>query len=284
VRIRARVRDRAEAAVVAMVMARKHEKAVTRRLLVAERATLRGVRMAARGIIDSVVSSIAGLPDTEHAATAMRTKVRHAIPHLTSAIADAVAVGRSKARDGAFADIEEVVDEEVETPDATSDDASYAYTVAASLAAWWGGAAIRKADEALRDERSAAAAVRATIVAFEPRIRRAAATETASAFNGERSAAIEVVAAGLEEGGPYRAAGRLLTAEDEAPQLVKVWSAMLDAKVCPECAAMAGTVVQIGEDFLGGDPPMHPWCRCVPLIMPIYTSIADARAMWREAA
>jgi SPP1 gp7 family putative phage head morphogenesis protein len=42
---------------------------------------------------------------------------------------------------------------------------------------------------------------------------------------------------------------------------------------CEDCESMSGMVVPIGGDFPGGDPPLHPNCRCD--ILPIITSTGD---------
>ena len=47
-----------------------------------------------------------------------------------------------------------------------------------------------------------------------------------------------------------------------------VWSAVLDRKTCPACAAMDGHMVPAGKGWPGaGRPPMHPRCRCVPMAL-----------------
>ena len=42
----------------------------------------------------------------------------------------------------------------------------------------------------------------------------------------------------------------------------RVWIASGDANTCPECAELDGTSVALDEEFVGGDPPLHPLCRC----------------------
>jgi hypothetical protein len=265
----------------AMAMAKRHEKQATRKLLVAERTTLRGVREAARGIVDRVTAEAATSP------AHLRLHIRHSIPALTLALTTAIEAGRRNARDGAIVDIQEAARVDVDTPDPSSSDHAYAYAAAASLAAVWGSAVLRNVDKATKNDLSVPFAVRQTMAALEPRMRRTAVTETAVAFNEERGAASLAIAekrASNPQGGPYRASGRAPEPEDAAPPLVRIWSAILDLKVCVSCAEMAGTAVPLGAEFPGGDPPKHPFCRCTWVAIRLWTPISDAKRMWREAA
>lgn len=42
----------------------------------------------------------------------------------------------------------------------------------------------------------------------------------------------------------------------------KEWITTDDDVLCPECEAMDGQSVPIGDDFEDGGPPLHPRCRC----------------------
>lgn len=49
--------------------------------------------------------------------------------------------------------------------------------------------------------------------------------------------------------------------------LVKTWDAANDAATCEECASVHGETVKFEEVFsVGGDPPLHPNCRCVHVV------------------
>ncbi|MGH7298380.1 MAG: phage minor head protein, partial [Polyangiaceae bacterium] len=47
-----------------------------------------------------------------------------------------------------------------------------------------------------------------------------------------------------------------------APELFKVWSAVLDRKTCAFCFAKDGQVRGLHESF-SASPPVHPNCRCI---------------------
>ena len=53
----------------------------------------------------------------------------------------------------------------------------------------------------------------------------------------------------------------------------KQWATGVD-EVCDDCTSLEGQVVPIGEDFPGGDPPLHPNCRCD--LLPVLTAAGDA--------
>ena len=78
-----------------------------------------------------------------------------------------------------------------------------------------------------------------------PGLERIAATETASAFNDERRRACEDLAK-----------------SSLAPELFRVWSAVLDRKTCAFCFGKDGQVRALHESF-GASPPVHPNCRCI---------------------
>lgn len=80
------------------------------------------------------------------------------------------------------------------------------------------------------------------------RIDTIAATETASNYSTYRQAAVEAI-----------------PLPDLDVDWMKTWDAVLDAHVCPECAALDGTTVTAFEHFPGGLIPgnVHPRCRCM---------------------
>jgi SPP1 gp7 family putative phage head morphogenesis protein len=54
-------------------------------------------------------------------------------------------------------------------------------------------------------------------------------------------------------------------AQDEgilSDDATKEWITAPDDQLCPECEAMDGKQVPVGQDFPEGDPPLHPNCRC----------------------
>lgn len=95
---------------------------------------------------------------------------------------------------------------------------------------------------------------------IEPSVQRTGATETAKAFNDERSGALGAVsdlfgdAGGDHDDGD----GRRL-----APGLFKVFSAVLDRVTCTRCFGADGEIVDARDSFRAGAPPLHPWCRCI---------------------
>ena len=132
-----------------------------------------------------------------------------------------------------------------------AEDAGHAESSAASLAAAWQGIAIVKASAALRKGEDTARAIEATRAAMGYRIDRTAATETALAYSDEHRAALEAAAQHDAE----------LAERIEALGLVRVWSSILDRRTCPECEARDGTIIEDAE------PPLHPMCRCVSVLM-----------------
>jgi len=98
-----------------------------------------------------------------------------------------------------------------------------------------------------------------------------AATETASAFNDERTRIEKHLADENKETSWW-------------PFLVKVWDATLDKRTCPVCAKLHGTRRGWGSDFPGGKEAgkIHPNCRCIvnflaiPIEVPGKTGIRTA--------
>lgn len=120
-------------------------------------------------------------------------------------------------------------------------DAAAAHAAASSWAAAWASAAtalVLAEDDPARAPETAARA-------RAPGLGRIAATETASAFNDERRRAFDDLAK-----------------SSLAPELFRVWSAVLDRKTCSHCFGKDGQVRALDEAF-GATPPVHPNCRCI---------------------
>lgn len=244
--------------------------------------------------------------------------VRWAMPGMLSAMTAAVHEGRSGARASARDDLASHAHERAIEAGSVASDAPRAYAAAASLVSAWGSTALYKIG-AWDGRRPLAAEIHDTHKLLESRFSRAAVTETAHAFNetrthiiaahadvvdgveglsgrtvaalgaGERADAVAErglrIVPNLPPQGPYRdappppprPAGRQLRA-------VKIWSAMLDGHVCPTCRAMHGTVVLARDEFPGGDPPRHPFCRCIPVLLMTAASLDDIERAYEQMA
>lgn len=114
-----------------------------------------------------------------------------------------------------------------------------ATSTAEAVALAWRQRAIYESLKAQRSDASVAAAIGA--VDIDGNVTRAAATESAQAYNDGHADAAD----GLEIVG-----------------LVDRWEAMLDA--CPRCSALADSTTPVGEPFESGEEPgwVHPRCRC----------------------
>lgn len=53
-----------------------------------------------------------------------------------------------------------------------------------------------------------------------------------------------------------------------SPYAKKEWSTEIDGRECSTCGPLDGTQAMITGDFPGGDPPIHPNCRCDVLLIP----------------
>ncbi len=69
---------------------------------------------------------------------------------------------------------------------------------------------------------------------------------TRAAVKGERDTWEEAANRGLYDPSKY----------------VRVWMATEDDRLCDECEPLDETEVEMDEEFPGGDPPLHPNCRC----------------------
>lgn len=119
-----------------------------------------------------------------------------------------------------------------------------AATTAESVALVWRQRAIYAVQKALREDAEAASALRGLAVAMEPSVTRAAATESAQAYD----------------------LGHVDGASDlgEFPDVVILdrWDAMLDA--CPKCRALDGDLTMVGQPFESGEEPAFVHPRCLP--------------------
>ena len=120
-------------------------------------------------------------------------------------------------------------------------DVASAHAASSSWSAAWATAATALVLADDDPSRAPIAAARARAPALE----RIAVTETASAFNDER-----------------RRAYADLAKSSLAPELFKVWNAVLDRRTCSFCFGKDGQVRGLHESF-GETPPVHPNCRCI---------------------
>jgi hypothetical protein len=138
----------------------------------------------------------------------------------------------------------------------TDTDSAYAAAAAAAYASAWAGAALYLVTEALRTDKSPTQAVVQATDLKESNLERIVVTETARAYNDQHKEDAE----------------ELADADPEAMAiLVRRWDAMLDARVCDDCASHDGETAPIGESFAGGDEPgyLHPNCRCESSLVPL---------------
>ncbi len=183
--------------------------------------------------------------------------VRRQLPALQGALYEDTVRSSAFARAAGRRRLEQDVGRTLHAAAATSvsDDAAAAI-ISASLTAAWGTAALRS----VASGGEMAAELAAIIDAFDPRLRRAAATEAARAFNDERALLMSDLG-GSGQGPP----------EPPSPapgggggsRLFKIWSAILDGRTCAQCFAADGEVVELHESFRYGNPPLHPHCRCI---------------------
>lgn len=270
--------DEQKVAVAAAVLAvRAREKRAAKKLVRAETAMLRDVRKTVATHIDHAT---AGAVSGDSATDGVR-RSRAVMAAMVASLAITIADARKTSREAGAKDVEP----EAEVREDPTDSAR-AFAAASSLAAAW-GAIVMVQSRRVDDETSRgtmARLVRQTMPLMESRVRRVAATESADAFNQGRGQAIEARAAVNDNalaradapivipGGPYRTPD--VASEPPVETRIKVWCAILDMKVCPRCADMDGRTVREDESFPGGDPPLHPFCRCTFVVVP--TPLAGA--------
>lgn len=151
---------------------------------------------------------------------------------------------------------------------------------AKSLASTWAGqvlSAFHRWRKTAADTEKLAAMVRGVAKGVASKVGAIATTEVASAVNDTAHAAASIEALPASppvNGGPYRTPGAIspaevLPIEPPPPPASEVvgkgrvrwyWDAILDARVCPVCAAKDGETLEPGKGLW---PPAHPRCRCV---------------------
>lgn len=276
--------EKTAAVAAAVLIIRAREKRAAKKLLRAESNMLRDVRKTVATHIDHAT---AGAVSGDSAADGVR-RSRQVAAAMIATLATVITESRRAARESGAKDIEpDAVIQEDPT------DGARAFSVAAALAAAW-QAIVNVQARNVDDDTSRgtmARLVRQTMPLMEGRMRRVAATESADAFNQGRAQAIEARQVANDTtalvradapvvipGGPYRTPG--VPSEPPTETRLKVWSAILDMKVCPRCAALDGTTIRADASFAYGDPPIHPFCRCVFVLV---ETDADAKAV-REGA
>lgn len=218
------------------------ERRTLRALVRAERRTLALAKGAIEPHVERAATSIGHAPGADQQRMALAT-IRRAAPRIQRALADALTEARTGARQSARDSLGSVptAGDHPLSGRGEHDDVA-AHAAASSWSAAWAMAAMALV---LTDEdpsRAPVAAARARAGSLE----RAAATETSSAFNDERR----------------RIYGDLAKSS-LAPELFKVWSAVLDRRTCAFCFGKDGQVRALHESFGGETPPVHPYCRCV---------------------
>ena len=178
---------------------------------------------------------------------------------LEDAIVDVRAEARKSSHEALLLEIEHLrddLDEEVEDPSIehwTERDVAHAHAAAASFKAAWMAAVTAAAIRAFQTGENVSEAVAYASRQQDYRIARIARSETASAYATAREDATDELAETHKD-------------TDWVPIVFKRWDAILDAKVCPVCRGMDGTIVPIGFDF--DEPlPNHTNCRCVTTIV-----------------
>jgi hypothetical protein len=234
--------DRRRLAEAAAALLLHQERRSLRALVRAERRTLAGARTAVEPHIERAATSIGHAPGDDQQRIALAT-VRRAAPRIQRALEDALVWARSDARTSGRDSLRGALAMADAHPLSGRDehDTLAAHSAAGAWTAAWATTATALV---LADEDPSRAPITAAR-ARAPSLERIAATETASAFNDERR----------------RAYGDLAKSS-LAPELFKVWSAVLDRRTCAFCFGKDGQVRALHESF-GETPPVHPNCRCI---------------------
>lgn len=218
------------------------ERRTLRALVRAERRNQAVAAAAVAGPVERASASIAHTVGADQERVALAA-IRRTTPLVQKALEGALLDGRGFARAAGRRLLEHEL--AVASPAPLSGreehDAASAHAAASSWAASWATTATALVMSDTEPARAPAAAARARA----PRLDVIAATETSSAFNDERRRAFDD-----------------LSRSPLAPELYKVWSAVLDRKTCALCFAKDGQVRGLHESF-GATPPVHPNCRCI---------------------
>jgi hypothetical protein len=234
-----------------MAALRAQEQATARSLVRTEAEGYRELSRAIKRETQRVVASIAMIdptvPDEDVQARAM-AEVDSSSDHLAKALLAILLLLRSRSRGAGRLALESALGIKLlggiyHGPV----DVARARAAANALANQWAALALA-AIVTVQGAADVARAVGRTYDTMTGRASRTAATETVSAVNDE----LRRAATDLE-----RETGR---------QLMRVWSAFLDNRVCPECAIRHGKMVPNGIAF-DGEPPLHPLCRCIILYL-----------------
>jgi hypothetical protein len=250
--------ERATATAAAVILFHKREKATVRALLAAETETLHRTRAAAMAAQAHLAAAV--LEDDERP-DRVAQRVQSVVPVLVAGLAAALVVGAREAKERARK-VSGVPGAELlrVSPLLSAPEQTFAEVTAASAANGWAASAV---GELRMAEATPGAALRLARKKLAKSLERISATETALAFNRELR--------DLQQGkGAYRA-----PPEEPGGNVVDlhpverwvVWSAVVDGRTCRECYALHGTAVLARASFPLGDPPLHPFCRCVPVFL-----------------
>jgi hypothetical protein len=218
------------------------ERRSLRALVRAERRTLALAKAAIEPHVERTATSVAHAPESDRQRVALAT-IRRGAPRVQRALAEAITIARTGARTSTRESLRSLptASDHPLSGRIEHDDVA-AHAAASSWSAAWATAAtaLVLADE--DPSRAPLTAARARLGALA----RIAVTETASAFNDERR----------------RIYGDLAKSS-LAPELFKVWNAVLDRRTCAFCFGKDGQVRTLHESFGGETPPVHPNCRCI---------------------
>ncbi len=241
-------------------MSKNARRVVAGALLLAERRTQRQLREAARESVDGAVADATRRHEREGAA-ALLLMLAMWSRRMAAKAREALSAGRQAARrDALERSARQIRSVGIRLPDGAllaahgrrhDVDDAHGHAAADSLAAQWRAQANARVMQALKMERDAARAIEQSWASMPYRIGRTAATETASAFNDELHRGLIDVAESVPE----------LKSAFASGGLVRIWSSLLDMRVCPECAARDGKIIR-GNDV----PPLHPLCRCISVL------------------
>ena len=260
-------------------------RATVKALAKAERAAIVGLRRAVRGQVDIALARLAVMPvnGPRDAAAAI---VQQTGQRLASSLASRVEIVRREGRRaGTGRLIEEwrlvcraieqalgpqTLSDMVVSPDLDAEDRARAAAAGQAYVATWTIAAL--AAVSLNDAtRSVGQRLSEATTALDYRVVRIGTTESAQAFNDARDEGMGWVA---ERYGDER----------WFPAVLKRWDATLDAKVCPVCRDMNGSLALWGMPFKDGMRPgyVHPSDRCTPGIVFLPARIRGERIPGRQ--
>lgn len=243
-----------------------------------ERSSLKDSRAAVRTIVSSAADRLEGIRNAPRLSkmTALAA-IQAASGQLRDQVAASVADGRDDARTASLsranAEIEHLSSllskdgwsgSELPgpvAPDVPDTDAIRAAAAGASVSSRWAALALGAVSQWEADGGSLPTALRRTTTLLDPHLSRAIATEISEAFADEHLAALEPLS-----DYPWSA------------QVFKVWSAILDGRLCQRCYELDGRAVPLNHSWPeGATQPLHPHCRCmeVPLYIPKPARLQD---------